>query len=136
MKDDFASESAAEKVEGERIFVDKTLGFYSALGGGKSSVFDVFHPRSVHRLWRAWRNGQPGQFDGSSTDGLVHGGVIVVAAASESASGRGEVLFEKVEHQLGDTLVHAPEEEQELFAVLDRFAACLLYTSPSPRDRG
>ena len=32
--------------------------------------------------------------------------------------------------------IHLPAVENEMLAFLDEYTSCLLYTSPSPRDRG
>ena len=121
VKDDYASETVADKVDGERVYVDPELGFYHAIGFSKSSKAAAFAPTSVFRAFRAWSNGFSTVMD-TTTDGLIHGGVLVIASPADSQSGEAQVLFQKLETSIGDTLVHSPEEEEKMWIALENFS--------------
>ena len=54
VKDDWASETAAEFVDDAKVYVDKELGFYKAFGFVQTSKVGVFAPDVVFRSFRAW----------------------------------------------------------------------------------
>eukprot|EP00750_Incisomonas_marina_P000892 INCI10694.2.p1 GENE.INCI10694.2~~INCI10694.2.p1 ORF type:complete len:180 (+),score=41.67 INCI10694.2:460-999(+) len=121
VKDDYASETVADKVDGERVYVDPELGFYHAIGFSKSSKAAAFAPTSLFRAFRAWSNGFSTVMD-TTTDGLIHGGVLVIASPRDSPSGEAQVLFQKLETSIGDTLVHSPAEEEKMWTALRNFS--------------
>jgi len=121
VKDDWASETAAEFVDDAKVYVDKELGFYKAFGFVQTSKVGAFAPDVVFRSFRAWVDGHAPRID-TKTDGLVHGGVIVVAPAAETESGVAEILFEKPESFFGDTLRRDPVAQAAIVQALERFS--------------
>ena len=120
VKDDYASETSVEFVDGERVYVDKELAFYHALGFHKSSLLQAISPSTVWKSFNAWRAGHSTVMD-TTTDGTIHGGVLVVASPTATESGEAEIIYEHLELNIGETIAEDAGAEMRLRKAIEAF---------------
>jgi hypothetical protein len=120
------------EIDGERVYVDKQLGFYRALGFRKSSVFSLLTPGFWMRVYRNFANGFRGTMD--TSEGFLHGGVLAVAPARCTGTGSPQVVFEHREEALGGTMAESPEATARLLVALERIRCGAQLERPAPGD--